>query len=182
MGARGGGGARRREANGRASWRREEVGRAGHDGAGQRGAAAQGTNRGGGVSRRCPAGEPPVLPSGGGSEPGRRLWAGPGGCPGRSSPRLPAWLGAGRRPSSPGPSLPHRGREGTEAGLSRWRGAPAPLGTGRSPPASLAVAPLQQPTHGIEMTLKAGNKGSSPDPARARSGRGSPASSASLRP
>lgn len=41
MGAGGGGGACQRAANGRAPWRREEGGRAGHAGAGQRGAAAQ---------------------------------------------------------------------------------------------------------------------------------------------
>lgn len=48
MGPRGGGVAWRRAANGWAPRRREEVGRAGHDGGGQRGAAAQVGPRGGG--------------------------------------------------------------------------------------------------------------------------------------
>lgn len=57
---------------------------------------------------------------------------------------------------------------------------PAPLGSGRSPPASRGGS-APAPTRGTEMTLDAGTKGSSPDPAWARSGRGRPPAGASLR-
>lgn len=99
--------------------------------------------------------------------PGARL------CPGRDPPPVP---GAGNTGDIAG------GTRGAPFGLD---GAPhslfaAPLGSGRSPPASRGGS-APAPTRGTEMTLDAGTKGSSPNPARARWGRGRPLAGASLR-